>query len=57
MEDKKIIEALMQGGLLDRETADLILREAPKQSKTPEELIYMRQLIPEDSVAKIKASS
>ncbi len=55
MEDSKIIEALVVSGALDRQTADLMTREAPKQGKTAEELLYSRQLIPEETVAKVKS--
>lgn len=55
MDDKKLLDELVSGGLLNRQQADRLLTEAALIKKRAEDLIADRQLADETAVAKIKS--
>lgn len=55
MEDKDLIQKLVQKNLLTQTAASQILRDATLAQKPPEDLIYERRLADEVEVAKVKS--
>lgn len=55
MDDKQLLENLISAGLLSKEAADKLSKEAGLLGKSAEEIVYDRHLAPEEEVAKIKS--
>lgn len=55
MDDKQLLDNLISAGLLNKESAEKISKEAELLGKSAEEIIYDRRLVPEEEVAKIKS--
>jgi len=55
MDDKQLLDNLISAGLLTKEAAEKLLKDAGFFEKTAEQLIYDRHLAPEEEVAKIKS--
>lgn len=55
MDDKKFLENLVAAGLLTNDASQKILKDSAALGKTAEEIIYDRNLVLEEEVAKIKS--
>ena len=55
MEDKVLLENLITQGILTKETADKIAKEAVLSRKSAEDIIYDRRIIAEADVARMKS--
>jgi len=55
MEDRQLLERLVELGLLKADRVDVLLEEARVAKKRAEELIYERRLVAEEELAKVKS--
>ncbi|HEY4475560.1 MAG TPA: GspE/PulE family protein [Candidatus Paceibacterota bacterium] len=55
MRNQELIKALSEAGFFSKEESDKILREAETTKKSAEEVIYARNLVREEDVAKLKS--
>lgn len=55
MDDKQLLQNLIAAGILTQAVADKITKDAALLGKKAEEIIYERQIVPEEEVVKIKS--
>lgn len=55
MDDKRLLQALVEVKLLNAEAGEKILKEAATLKKSAEQIIYDRRLVDEEEVAKVKS--
>lgn len=55
MDDKTLVDALVQDSLISVELAEQILKEAAVSGKSAEEVIYSRRLVDESTIAEAKS--
>lgn len=55
MDDKALIQALQDAGLISKVQAEQVLTQAPLFNKRPEELLYAQRLVDEEAVAQVKS--